>query len=234
MTPLTAAALVAAPLSRPPSPVAALVAAGLGFLLGVYVRELARGFRADPPDTRAEAREAFGRLRTLPVPHAPPYTETLTAAVLGLVAWRTGADPAFLFLAVTGVALGVVDARTRRLPDALTLPAYPVLAALLAGPRFWPALLGGAAALLLYGALWFARPDSLGFGDVKLAGLLGMALGALGAQAWVAGALGGHLLAALYAAGLLATRRGTLKSDFPFGPFMLLGTLGAVLWAGPG
>ncbi|MFC4531726.1 prepilin peptidase [Sphaerisporangium dianthi] len=183
---------------------------------------------------RAEAREAFRRVsRAVPLPAWPPSIEVLVAAVSGLVAWKlagTGLLAAWLYMALTGCALAVIDWRTRRLPDALTLPSYPIVAALLIPTgRAADALLGGLALAGAYAVLWFARPTGLGLGDVKLAGLVGMLTGALGWDAWLVGALAGQFLGALYAVCLLAARRGTLKSEFPLGPFILLGTFTALL-----
>ncbi|HEX4817884.1 MAG TPA: A24 family peptidase [Nonomuraea sp.] len=155
-------------------------------------------------------------------PAWPPTAELVTAAVVALVAWRVG--PPYVPFAVIGVALAVVDWRTTTLPDAITLPAYPVTALALVPTGELPrALAGGAALAALYGLLWFVRPDAMGLGDVKLAGLIGMAAAALGWPAWVVAAFGGQLLGALYALALLATGRGTRRTEFPFGPFMLLG-----------
>ncbi|MFC7583523.1 prepilin peptidase [Nonomuraea antimicrobica] len=128
--------------------------------------------------------------------------------------------------AVVGIALAVIDWRTETLPDAIILPAYPVTAlALLPTGELGRALAGGAALAAGYGLLWLLRPDAMGFGDVKLAGLIGLVSGALGWPAVVAAAFAGQLLGALYALALLVTGRGTRHTQFPFGPFMLLGAL---------
>ncbi|MEV5552671.1 A24 family peptidase [Nonomuraea wenchangensis] len=155
--------------------------------------------------------------------HAPgPAVELLTAAVAALTAWRMGLP--YVPFAVIGVALAVIDWRTTILPDALTLPAYPITALALWPAGELPRALAGAAALTaLYGLLWFARPEAMGFGDVKLAGLIGLNAAAAGWPAWVAAAFAGQALGALYALALLATRRGTRHTQFPFGPFMLMG-----------
>ncbi len=200
----------------------------LGLLAGRYVRTLAGAFGADPPDTRAEARAAFtSLLRTVPVPAWPPLYELATAAVIVLVAWRAG--PPYLYAALAGTALAAIDWRTFRLPDVITLPSYPMLALTLAPTGELPrALLGGLALAALYGVLWLVRPAGLGLGDVKLAGLIGMACAALSWQAWTVAALGGQFLGALYAVALLVTGRGTRETQFPFGPFMLLGAFVAL------
>lgn len=176
-----------------------------------------------------------------PAARRPVAVALAAAAALGLVAWRVGpvpALPAFMYLTVTGVVLTVIDVALNRLPDPLTLPSYAVglLALGLAAPftdrggaRLLHALVGMAALFLLYAVQWFVVPGQIGLGDVKLAGVLGLYLGWLGLPAWLFGTCAGYVLAALYAAGLLAARRATLKSYLPFGPFMLVGVLTAVL-----
>ncbi|MFG3436416.1 prepilin peptidase [Nonomuraea sp. NPDC047897] len=200
----------------------------LGLLAGPYVRTLAGAFQEDPADTRAEVRAAFARtLRTVPVPAWPPAVELATAAVAALVAWRAGLP--YVFLALAGTTLAIIDWRTSRLPDAITLPAYPLLAlSLLPAGELPRALLGAAALAAVYGVLWFARPAAMGLGDVKLAGLIGMAAASLGWSAWVVAAVAGQLCGALYALALLATGRARRDTQFPLGPFMLLGALAAL------
>jgi leader peptidase (prepilin peptidase)/N-methyltransferase len=76
------------------------------------------------------------------------------------------------------------------------------------------------------------RPGQLGGGDIKLAALAGLALGWLGWPAVLAGASLGFLLSAVVSLALLAARRITLRSAISFGPFLLGGTLLAVLASG--
>ena len=73
------------------------------------------------------------------------------------------------------------------------------------------------------------RVDVAGFGDVKLAGVLGMYLGYLSWGHLFAGTFLAFLLGGLWSLALLAARRGTLKSSIPFGPFMLAGAAAAML-----
>jgi leader peptidase (prepilin peptidase)/N-methyltransferase len=63
----------------------------------------------------------------------------------------------------------------------------------------------------------------MGFGDVKLAGVLGLFLGYLGWGQLVVGAFGAFLLGGAFSLGLLALRRVNRKSGIPFGPWMLAG-----------
>lgn len=165
----------------------------------------------------------------------------VTVAVLALMVWRIGlgaALPAFCYLAVAGVVLAVIDIALKRLPDPLTLTSYAAGLVLLGvaavatehgGARFVHALIGMVALFLLYAVQWFFWPAQIGLGDVKLAGVLGLYLGWLGRIAWVAGICAGFVLAAAFSLFLLVSRRATLKSSIPFGPFMLAGALVAVL-----
>lgn len=170
-----------------------------------------------------------------------PLVEALTGAVFALLAAAIGADPAlpaYLYLGAVGVALALIDLEHKRLPDALTLPSYPVaaalltVAALLAGEpgRLLGAAGGGAALWAFYFLLWFVHPRGMGYGDVKLAGVLGMYLGYLGWGVLLAGAFLGFLLGSLVGGGLLVARRASRKSQLPFGPFMIAGALIGVLW----
>jgi len=177
---------------------------------------------------------------TEPIGAVHPVVELGTAAVFALLAWRVGPAPelaAYLYLAAVGVALTVIDLRVHRLPDALTLPAYPVGGGLLAlastvsgdGAALVRALVGMAVLFGGYYLLAVVAPAGLGFGDVKLAGLLGLALGWAGWASLIAGAFLGFLYGGLTSLALLATGRVTAKTPVPFGPFMLAGAFTALL-----
>jgi leader peptidase (prepilin peptidase) / N-methyltransferase len=167
-----------------------------------------------------------------------------TGAGFALMALRFGLSPvlpAFLLLAALAPALAVTDLRWRRLPDRLTLPAYPAAALLLAasalvipgGARhFLSALAGLAAAWLFFALLALIHPAGLGWGDVKLSGVLGLYLGWLGAAAVAAGLLGAFVLAAMAGLVLIAAGRATRKSQIPFGPFMLASAIAVVAASG--
>lgn len=175
-----------------------------------------------------------------------PLAVILTAvAVAALLGWRIGPEavlPAYLYLAVVGTVLSYIDVALHRLPDPLTLPSYIVGVALLGiavpftadgGARLGHALTGLAVLWVIFALQWFMLPNAIGFGDVKLSGVLGLYLGWLGQQAWVYGLVSMFLLGGLYAMALLVTRRARRGSTMPFGPFMLAGTLVAVLVSFP-
>jgi leader peptidase (prepilin peptidase)/N-methyltransferase len=157
----------------------------------------------------------------------------LAGAALG---WRLGFQPvlaAWLYLAGAGVVLGYVDARTRLLPTRIVAPSYVVVVALVclaaavdAGPRH---LAGAALGWLVMGGfyllLWLVHPSGLGYGDVRLSGLLGIPLGYLGWASLLTGLYSGFVLGAVGGLVLSLRRRGGGRRAFAFGPFMLLGGL---------
>lgn len=170
------------------------------------------------------------------------WLELGTATLLVLVGVSLGWDwslPAYLYLAGVSVALAAIDVRTKRLPNALTLPSYPLFAGLLlpaAAAGDWGsyarAILGGVALFLAYLLLAVLNPAGMGLGDVKLAGVLGMALAWLGWDIWLLGSVLAFVLAAVVGVGMLVTRRAERRSTIPFGPFMVVGAWIAIL-AGP-
>jgi leader peptidase (prepilin peptidase)/N-methyltransferase len=93
-------------------------------------------------------------------------------------------------------------------------------------------MLGAVVLFALYFALAFAYPAGMGFGDVKLAGVLGLYLGWLGWGQLAVGAFFGFLLGGAWGVALLVAKRASRKSAIPFGPFMLGGALLAVFVGG--
>jgi leader peptidase (prepilin peptidase)/N-methyltransferase len=173
-----------------------------------------------------------------------PLVELATCGLFIAFAERIGphaALPAFLYLAGVGIALAMIDLDVQRLPDALTLPSYPVALALLgvaavgdgAGWPYARSLIGMAALFGFYAALWFVYPAGMGLGDVKLSGVLGLYLGWLSWGALVVGAASAFLVGAVVSIAIVAAKGGNRKTKVPFGPFMLLGVLIAMFAAHP-
>jgi leader peptidase (prepilin peptidase) / N-methyltransferase len=161
------------------------------------------------------------------------------ALLWGIVGWRAATGhlpwwwlPIPLLLTWFAVLLTATDLRHRRLPNALTLPAYPVAAGLIATAAAlgggWPlvngALLGAAIYIGVHATVHTIRPTALGAGDVKLSGTLGAILGAVGWPTLVLAAW----LAAVCTLGLriLTPRRFTAHwhDGIPHGPGMLAAT----------
>jgi leader peptidase (prepilin peptidase) / N-methyltransferase len=137
-------------------------------------------------------------------------------------------DVVLAFFAAVLVVLAVIDVRTRRLPNRIVLPASAlVLAAQIAiepGKWLeWTLAAAGAFTLLLAAAL--VNPKGMGMGDVKLALLLGAALGWAVAPALFIG------FAAASLAGVVLIARGgwsARKTPIPLGPFLALGGFAAM------
>jgi leader peptidase (prepilin peptidase)/N-methyltransferase len=152
---------------------------------------------------------------------------------------------ALLYLAAVTFVLALIDLDTHRLPNSIVIPSYVVGAVLLGsaglvGGDFGAVLraaVGMAALWAAYLLMALAYPGGMGFGDVKLAGVLGLFLGYLGWAELAVGAFAAFLLGGVFALGVVAARRANRKSGIPFGPWMLAGAwvgifFGAPVWDG--
>ena len=179
----------------------------------------------------------------------PRYTMWLAIAVAltwASLAFRIGGQahwsllPAYLYLGAIGVALTLIDLDVHRLPDLIVLPSYPIAFVLLLVPTVvsgdWGALLRGVLAGLAlfvgYLVLALVSPGGggLGFGDVKLAGVLGLLLGWVGWGPAVVSVLAAFVLGGFIALILLLARRATRSSSMAFGPSMILGAWVALMF----
>ncbi|MER7587218.1 prepilin peptidase [Micromonospora sp. NPDC127501] len=212
---------------------AALVSiALLGALVGLVVPLVSRRFAT------ADARP---RAIPLPQPVRRPWVDPIVAASVFVgLAVAVGDDPAlpvFLSVAAVGLVLARVDLACLRLPDPLVLVAGLLglggltTAALLSGtPGRLLGALGGAAVAGAAHVLLALLPGSrLGFGDVKLAAVLGLPLGWLGWDALLAGLLLPHVLHGGLVLGLLAARKVHRNTLLPLGPALLAGAWLAAL-----
>lgn len=178
-----------------------------------------------------------------PISWRYPLVESGTAgafvAVVLLFPDDPWAWPAWWYFAAVCIALVVIDLEVMRLPNAIVMPSYVVGGVLIAlaialgstglddGIR---ALVGAIGLALLYGVLAVVKPGGMGWGDVKLAGVLGGYLGWLGTGPLVAGGFAAFLFGGVWSIGLLAARGATRKSRIPFGPWMIIGAAVAVVW----
>ena len=175
-----------------------------------------------------------GRCRTCRSRISPlyPATELATAGLFAGAAARYDrvliAAMIALFLAML-LAVSVIDARHRIIPNRITYPAYPVFGAFVlagalggAGLSGGQALVGMAAYGLVLGLIALFLPRAMGLGDAKLTGLIGLVLGSLGLRyvavaaglGILAGGLGGIVI-------LIVTR--DPKKQVPFGPYLAFG-----------
>jgi leader peptidase (prepilin peptidase) / N-methyltransferase len=168
-----------------------------------------------------------------------------TALLSCLAIWRLGWSPelpAVLAFIVGGVLLAAIDWRVKRLPTKIV---YCTLAAVAGGlvfasavERDWVPLATAVAGGLLFAnaffLIWalttkFAGLKVLGFGDIRLAAVLGMLLGWYGLPYVLYGAVVGHLLVLGIAVATCARAR-KLTVTYAFGPPLIAGTLAVVLF----
>jgi leader peptidase (prepilin peptidase)/N-methyltransferase len=235
---------------------AALCAAG-GLLVPMLIRSVPEPEPEPDPEPDPEPGEEAGSAAEDDEPKMPyaevaaapglAWKSALAAGACGaVVGWSVGWDWSLLYLVPlvpVGVALAVVDWRTRYLPTRIVAPSYVALVVLVV--VCWLATgdpedlaragLGWLVAGGVFLLLWLIHPRGLGYGDVRLSGVLGIALGYLGWGELVVGVYGGFLLGAV-GGGLLSVLRIVQRKAFPFGPFMLVGALvgiayGADVWA---
>lgn len=180
-----------------------------------------------------------------------PLRVLVIEVVLGLLAgylwWAMGISPAsLLLLGYSGLFLlmAVIDLEHGIIPDVLV---YPGLAAGLLLAPWWlhlglelefrgsstpgslllGSLIGGAVAGGAFSLIILLYPQGMGWGDAKMAGLIGVVSGIPGALvALLVAVLSGGLVAVL----LLALGQRTRKQSIPFGPFLALGAIAALLW----
>ncbi len=177
-----------------------------------------------------------------------PAVEALTAALFVGVTLRFGVHPtvlAYWLFAGTLVAVSAIDIEHHIVPNRIVYPVLGVTTPLLVGislgegtPRaLVGAAAGGVAAFAIFFVIHLIQPQGMGFGDVRLAGVIGVYLGWLGAgdvaRALDDVALGlalGFVLAAVWGLGLMAVGRAGRKSRVAFAPFLALGAMVVVYW----
>lgn len=182
-----------------------------------------------------------------------PVTEVVMAAAFAAVVARLGVHVTtvpVLVLAASLVTLAAVDLRVYRIPDRINFPSMGVgfaaicVASVIAGiPE---TIVGAAIGGVLYAGMLFLAhvisPRGMGWGDVKLAWLMGFFLGWFGHEGGslgdqVVGPLRAVLLGAVIGSvlgvvsgGAYAVARRSAKVVFPYGPSLAAGCLIAVVW----
>ena len=186
-----------------------------------------------------------GRCRSchLPISARYPLVELACAGLFAGTAARFGFDwalPAFLVLLAGLLALACTDLEHLVLPKRIVYPTLALVGVLLllaaAVTDRWHNLLVAGLSAIAWFVVFFAlnalSPRLLGFGDVRLAPLLGLALGWLGVRYVLLGFFAANVIGAVVGIALIATKRISRRQQIPFGVFLALGTALAI-FAGP-
>ncbi|MCW2780821.1 MAG: peptidase prepilin type [Marmoricola sp.] len=227
---------------------AALACAVACGALGGFVPELIRRLPEPRPEPVGEPASGDKPAKALPpAPPKEPYTDiaalprlaawsalwsALIGAVIGASLGWTGALAYLVPLVPIGAALALIDWRTTLLPTRIIAPTYGLLLVLIPVAALIDsdshALLRAVYGWLVLGGwffvFWFIVPAIWGYGDVRLSGVLGLALGYVGWDQMffglfaiaITGGLGGLVLTGL---------KITSRKRFPYGPFMLVGSV---------
>ncbi|MEU8775435.1 prepilin peptidase [Streptomyces sp. NPDC048606] len=187
-----------------------------------------------------------GRCRAcrVAIPARYPLVEALTALLFAAEALVLGPSetlPAALAFTAGLIALAACDAERFLLPRRLVYPTLALTAGCLlaaaAATGQWHRLgvsaACGVGAFAVFLALHRARPAWLGFGDVRLAGLLGTGLGWPGPSYPVLAVLAGSFVGLLVGVALIATGRATRQTRLPFGLFLAAGAIATLLAGAP-
>jgi leader peptidase (prepilin peptidase)/N-methyltransferase len=172
-------------------------------------------------------------------------TAVVTVATIGItvaLSVRYAGDwvlPAYLVLGATLVVVTAVDLAEMRIPNRILYPGGALVAVLLvvaslaegAGDALLRGVVVTLVAVAAFLALHLASPHGLGMGDVKLAALLGLAVGWLSWGAALLAVFVAFASGAVVAVVLLAARRVDRRAPLPFGPFLAVGALGALMIA---
>ena len=198
-------------------------------------------------DTAGESEDGPTPVRHL-LPSGHSTSRTGGAAVVTGVLWAVAAQhfgqhllvtPFLVFLALA-VAVSVTDLSHRLVPRTLLYGSLVLIAPLLvivsAVDGTWHdlviAVVGGAVAFVVFFVIWFAMPRGMGFGDVRLAGVIGLTVGYLGLVHVYLAFLSGFVIGLLFGLALMVGSSAGRKTRIPFAPALCIGAVIAILWGG--
>ena len=215
------------------------VAGAAGLAAGMplsRLTELVLPSHVPSPETPGRGRTGAARAE------APPWwgIGLVTAPLFMAAAVRFGADwalPAYLVFFAALVIVSLVDVQSRVIPTRVVGPAILLCSGLLAvataahhdWSRFGTSLLGAALAGGSLLTVHLVTPAGMGFGDVRLATLIGLALGWLSLGTVALGMFLAFLFAAAVGVGVRRLRGSTTCRHVPLGPYLAAGAVAAVL-----
>lgn len=165
------------------------------------------------------------------IPWVYPAVELVTALLIAGCVFAFGLTLDALvasFFCCVLVAVSAIDLEHRIIPNRIVVPATLII--LVANTALHPSpqwILGGLAAFTFLFVAALVYPAGMGMGDVKLAGLMGVALGKTVGVALFAGMFAGVLPSLV-----LFARHGmkARKMGIPFGPFLAIGAIVGLFW----
>ncbi len=167
------------------------------------------------------------------IPRRSPIVETIMAAFFGLLVYyfSLGTQSAiFAFYIAIFTLIFFIDLERGIIPNRVIYPAASVavlLSFFLPEVGLVRALIGGILGFGLLFGIYLAARGGMGGGDVKLAGLIGLAAGFPAVvPSLLLACLGGGVTASV----LLGLRRKRRRDPVPFGPFLAVGALAGLLW----
>ena len=199
----------------------------------------------DPDDVPEASPEGVRNL--VPAGRSPARTVAaalVTGVLFGAAASHFGHDvilaPFCVFFAML-VVVSFTDLSHRLVPRRLLYGAMflvvPLLVVTSAVDHRWHSLSGsaiaGAVAYGLFFAVWWFLPQGMGFGDVRLAGAIGVTVGYLSLLHAYVAFFAGFLIGSVFGLVMAAVWSSGRKTRIPFGPSLAVGAVLGVLWGGP-
>ncbi|NCX04713.1 MAG: hypothetical protein EBW68_02910 [Actinobacteria bacterium] len=183
--------------------------------------------------------ETFGESHFTDTSVVTPIVVSVNAALYFLLAHRFDHDLTVLTYGVlvgAGMWLSLIDIDTHLLPRRIVYRTMAVAMPLLVLSAFFDntgsiagMFIGGLGMWCMLRVLEVLSRGDLGGGDVGLGGLLGLYLGWVSYEAILVGLIAAFFVGGLFAVALLVTRKANRNTHFAFGPFLIVGTLVAVL-----
>ena len=199
-------------------------------LVGLLVGVIAEGIATD---------RSFQSIRTQP--GRTPAVAIATALLFAVTPLAVDVDwvlPAYLWFVAVTVTLTLTDIDTKLIPNRILFPGTIVGLVLLMGgaiiedgPIVRP-LAGGVIYFVLLLVLALIARGGFGFGDVKLAFLLGLFTAYQSWETLIVAVFAAFLLGGLVSAILVVFRIRSRKDSIPFGPYLVAGAYLAIVWAG--
>ena len=182
----------------------------------------------------------------LPAGHSLARTlgaAVVTGALWAAVARHFGTHPLvipYLTFMAMAVTVAITDLTHRLVPRRLIYAGLLLIGVALMGVslhdhnwhQFTIAVIGGAIAFGAFFLIWFIVPRGMGFGDVRLAGVIGLTVGYLGLVHVYLAFLSGFVLGLLFGLALMIGASSGRKTRIPFAPSLVAGTTIAILWGG--